>query len=198
MAKRRPTVPKSAPSTARRAVVDQPAWRRYMPWIGGGLLLAVLLVAGILIANPSSAGAGVPGQRMLIQGQQHIEVGASHPPYNSDPPTSGWHYDTPIRAGFYEEPQADEYVVHNLEHGHVVISYDCSKLTNCEDTKYQLRRLLNAYNGFKVTIVPRTNVDAAIALTAWGWIDKLDSYDEARIRRFIDAWRNRGPEATME
>jgi len=89
-------------------------------------------------------------------------------------------------------------VVHNLEHGHIVISYDCSKLPDCEDTKYQLRRLLNAYNGWKVTVVPRTNVDAAIALTAWGWIDKLDSYDEARIRRFIDAWRNRGPEATME
>ena len=199
MAKKRATVPKSyTPSTRRpeRQVVS-PA-RRYLPFIGGGLLLVGVLVAAILIARPSSVTAGPPGKRMAIQGQQHIEVGQSHPPYNSDPPTSGWHYPTALRSGFYEEPQADEYLVHNLEHGHVVISYDCSRLTNCEDVKFQLRRLLNDYDGFKVTIAPRANADAAIALTAWGWIDKLDSYDETRIRRFIDAWRNHGPEATME
>jgi len=46
--------------------------------------------------------------------------------------------------------------------------------------------------------VPRQNKDAAIALTAWGWLDKMDTFDEERIRKFIDAWRDKGPERTME
>jgi hypothetical protein len=33
-----------------------------------------------------------------------------------------------------------------------------------------------------------------IALTAWGRIDKLSSYDESRVQGFIDAWINQGPE----
>lgn len=196
MAKKRTTVPKTyVPANRRPQVRAVSPLRRYLPWVGGGLLLIVLLVGGILLAQPSSAGS--PGQYFPSQGQEHIDIGASHPPYNSDPPTSGWHYPEPVRAGFYEEPQADEYLVHNLEHGHIVISYDCSKLTDCEGVKDKLRRLLNAYDGWKIAVVPRENKDAAIALTAWTWLDKMNDYDEARIRRFIDAWRDKGPEATM-
>ncbi len=166
-------------------------------WIGGGLLALILVAGGVwLVAR--SAGTAVPGQRIPIQGQQHIAVGQTHPAYNSDPPTSGWHYDTPLASGFHEQPAADEQVVHNLEHGHVVISYDCSKLTDCQGVKEQLRRLAERYRNWKITIVPRQNADAAIALTAWGWLDKLDGFDEARITAFVNAWRDRGPERTDE
>ena len=44
--------------------------------------------------------------------------------------------------------------------------------------------------------MPRQNADAAIALTAWGWLDKLDGFDDARI--FVNAWRDRGPERTED
>jgi hypothetical protein len=46
--------------------------------------------------------------------------------------------------------------------------------------------------------VPRQNADAAIALTAWGRIYKLDTYDESLISAFIKQWRDRGPERTPE
>jgi hypothetical protein len=46
--------------------------------------------------------------------------------------------------------------------------------------------------------VPRQNVDVAIALTAWGWLDKLDGFDRARITAFVNAWRDRGPERTED
>jgi hypothetical protein len=85
-------------------------------------------------------------------------------------------------------------LVHNLEHGHIVISDDCSKLTDCEGAKQQLRQLVQRFNTWKVVAVPRRNADAAIALTAWGRIDKLDRYDAPRIEAFINAWRDRGPE----
>jgi hypothetical protein len=93
---------------------------------------------------------------------------------------------------------ADGYLVHNLEHGHVVISYDCSKLADCVSAKAQIRGLLQRYNNGKLVAVPRNNADAAIALTAWGWLEKLDGYDEPRMTAFINAWRDRGPEKTAE
>lgn len=139
-----------------------------------------------------------PGEAVTLQGAPHVQPGQSHPEYNSDPPTSGWHLGRPILAGFYEEPQVDEAVVHNLEHGHVVIAYDCSKLTDCEGVKAKLKDLVNRYESWKVIVMPRDNKDAAIALTAWGRIDKLDDYDEARITAFIDAYRDQGPEKTPQ
>ncbi|MCZ7542079.1 MAG: DUF3105 domain-containing protein [Anaerolineae bacterium] len=170
--------------------------RRRLFWIGGVVTVAVVALALVALTRASDDAA--PGVSMPIQGQQHIQPGEAHPPYNSDPPTSGWHYEAPLPTGFYEEPAPDEQLVHNLEHGHVVISYDCDRLDDCEAVKGQLRGIFDRYDGWKVTAVPRTNADAAIALTAWGRIDKLESYDEGRITAFIDAWRDRGPEQTME
>jgi hypothetical protein len=193
MSKQRITLPRQASSKRAPARPRRTSWT----WLGGGLLALILVAGGIWLATRATSQAA-PGQRFPIQGQQHIAAGQSHPAYNSDPPTSGWHYDTPLDAGFHETPAADEHVVHNLEHGHVVISYDCSKLTDCQGTKERLQELIRRYRNWKITAVPRQNADAALALTAWGWLDKLDSYDEARMTAFIDAWRDRGPEHTEE
>ena len=166
-------------------------------WIGGALLVLILVAGGIWLAS-RQASRPATWQNFPIQSRDHIALGATHPAYNSDPPTSGWHYDTPEASGFHEQPVADEEMVHNLEHGYIVVSYDCSKLADCAATKTQIRRLLDRYNNWKVVAVPRKNADAAIALTAWGWLDKIDGYDEARITAFMNAWRDRGPEKTAD
>ncbi len=182
-----------------RAAREARERRQRLVWVGGSVVVVIALAIGaVALSRSAGAGAGAPGVAVLIQGADHIQIGQSHPPYNSDPPTSGWHYETALDAGFYEESAPDEQLVHNLEHGHVVISYDCRKLDDCETVKSQLRGIFERYDGWKVTVVPRENADAAIALTAWGRIDKLDRFDEGRITAFIDAWRDRGPEQTME
>ena len=198
MAKRRSTAPKNAPIT--RKATDRRSQKLYrnLTWVGGALVAIGVIVGLVLLVQSNVALAGAPGERIPIQGADHIERGQVHAAYNSDPPTSGPHYVDTLDAGFYETPQLDETLVHNLEHGHIVISYDCSRLADCGAAKQQLRDIFSAYNGWKVTIVPRQNKDAAIALTAWGWLEKMDSVDEARIRKFIDAWRDKGPERTME
>jgi len=193
VSKQRAALPKQTARRRAPARTRRTSWA----WIGGGLLAVALVVGGIWLAT-RSGGQAAPGQRFPIQGQQHIEASQTHPLYNSDPPTSGWHYDTPLASGFHEQPVADEQVVHNLEHGHVVISYDCAKLADCTSAKTQIRQLVERYRNWKVTAVPRQNADTALALTAWGWLDKLDSFDEARITAFINARRHRGPERTEE
>jgi transposase len=186
----------SSRQTARQRASGRPR-RSPWVWLGGGLFALILVAGGVWLATRSTS-ASAPGQRFPIQGQQHITPSQTHPAYNSDPPTSGWHYDTPLASGFHEQSVADEQMVHNLEHGHVVISYDCSKLADCAATKTQIRQLVERYRNWKVTAVPRQNADAAIALTAWGWLDKLDGFDDARITAFVNAWRDRGPERTED
>jgi hypothetical protein len=171
--------------------------RRQVIWIAAGVIIALLFAGGIAWAAFKS-NQPAPGEAVAIQGQEHIQPGQSHPPYNSDPPTSGWHYEEPARAGFYAEPLPDEQLVHNLEHGHVIISYDCSKLADCDTVKAGLRALVDRFQGWKIVAVARENADTPIALTAWGRIAKLDRYDEDRIAAFVRYWRNRGPEPTSE
>jgi len=184
----------------KRRLKEEAAERRQRSqwiWIGAGVVVVLLLI-GVVAWSIQKANQPIPGEAVPTQGQQHIAVGQTHPSYNSDPPTSGWHYDQPADAGFYETSLPDERLVHNLEHGHVIISYDCAKLADCEDVKTELRQLVEQFQRWKIVAVARENADAAIALTAWGRIDKMDSYDEDRVEAFVRRWRNRGPESTPE
>lgn len=158
---------------------------------GGILLIALLAAAGWGIQSyfaRQDIGEAVPSI-----GRDHISTDDSHIPYVSDPPTSGPHANA-VQSGFYDTPIPDENIVHNLEHGHVAISYDCDQLEDCETVKASLRNLLNRYNNQQLVALPRTNRDAAIALTAWRRIDLMDEYNEERISAFIEAWRGRAPE----
>ena len=69
----------------------------------------------------------VPGSRMEDQGREHVspaEVAAYQ--YNSNPPTSGQHLPTWVKAGVYDKPQSEGELIHSLEHGYVIISYNCN------------------------------------------------------------------------
>ena len=47
--------------------------------------------------------------------------------YSTNPPTLGPHSASWITKGFYEEPRHDGNLIHSMEHGYVIISYDCEK-----------------------------------------------------------------------
>src|SRR5574337_203355 len=112
----------------------------------------------------------------------HVPPRTPHPPYNSDPPTSGPHAPGLARWGVYTEPVPKEMQVHNLEDGGVVIHYSCQ---DCPDLVKQLTAIAERYD--RVILAPYTNLDRKIALTAWGTIDQFDQFDEARIVQFIKA-----------
>ena len=96
--------------------------------IGGIVLIGVLAAVGWGIQGyiaRQSIGESAP-----TIGRDHIDAGDTHVPYITDPPTSGPHAGS-VSSGFYDTPIADENIVHNLEHGHVAISYDCDQQTLC-------------------------------------------------------------------
>ena len=60
------------------------------------------------------------------QGRDHVPAGTTEE-YNSNPPTSGPHYAQWEKPGIYNRVLQDGNLVHSLEHGYIVISYNCTK-----------------------------------------------------------------------
>lgn len=207
-------------------------------WLIASLLI-LLGVAGTFWVFKEAV-KPLPGQQVADLGREHVPDGTKVQ-YNSNPPTSGSHFADWTRAGVYEQPISDGHLIHALEHGYVVISYNCMKLSSkskvqssklisnafaheeeitstpsagaspsaeltgdvwtsskCQELKRKLSDLANEKKLSKLIVIPRPSLDAAIALTAWTRIDKFNQFDRERIARFIDAFRDRGPEKTVE
>ncbi len=114
------TTRKGLRETKRAERRCQQVWGR-VAWSLVGLV-GVVIVGYILwgIFRPK------PGQSVPQLSRTHIQVDDPHEPYNSDPPTSGPRA-APVEAGFYDEAPPDEQLVHNLEHGYVIIWYNCQR-----------------------------------------------------------------------
>jgi hypothetical protein len=152
------------------------------------------------------------GKEVAILGRTHVKVGTKIK-YNSNPPTSGEHYDTWTKSGVHSQQVEDGYLVHSLEHGYVIVSHNCEtksqnneKATsggqldkNCLDFVSKLKERVKS-DSWKLILIPRQNLDANFALTSWGRIDKFEIKDASmeRVDNFIDSFRNTGPEKTME
>ena len=155
--------------------------RRVWLWAGAAGIVAAA-VAGVLIYR---AAVAEPGARMPDQGNHHVQtLNEAIPPYNSDPPTSGPHLPYIAPWGIHTEPIPRQLQVHNLEDGGVVVQYNCE----CPDIVTRLRDIVNPYDR-NVILAPYPGMKSRIALTAWTRIDTMDQLDEARVRRFIDAYR---------
>jgi len=166
-----------------------------MKWAIIALLVGLLGVGGFFGYKELSK--PLPGEKLPDLGRDHVErTEWLKFVYNSNPPTSGPHDVTWTKAGVYDAPQEDGYLIHSLEHGYVVISYNCDQ--DCDTLKKELSDLANDKRLWKLVVVPRPNLDSRIALTAWTVIDKMDTFDEERIVSFLDVYRNQGPEKTME
>lgn len=129
------------------------------------------------------------GQEFENQGQTHIQPDASHPAYNSNPPTSGWHWAQPANWGVYDKPLVDEQAVHNLEHGGIWISYKDID----SETQANLEKIARANSG-SVILSPRETNESKIVLASWTRMEKLDTYDQAKILEFIKRNKNNSPE----
>jgi hypothetical protein len=168
-------------------------------WAGAGLLFIAMLV---FLVVQELRPEDLPGTEVPIQGSDHVDPGMPHDPYNSDPPTSGPHYASTAETGFYEEAPLDEYLVHNLEHGHTIIWYNCTDLSeaDCTALKDDIRNVMgragvSLITGTpKVNAVPRPTMETTLSLTSWGRIDTFDEFDANRILAFIRAHRDNAPE----
>jgi hypothetical protein len=137
------------------------------------------------------------GTFVALDGEpEHIEGNID---YNSDPPTGGDHSNSSLPWGVYTEPQSDERMVHSLEHGGVIIQYDCDLTDDCDTLVQQLTPLATKYvdaqgTPVKLIMAPRSNLEHLVAVTSWTRLLTLDQFDQAAIDRFIEAYIDQGPE----
>ncbi|HEX6988527.1 MAG TPA: DUF3105 domain-containing protein, partial [Bacillota bacterium] len=106
------------------------------------------------------------------------------------------HYDRPASPQFYEPGQvpAAGHLVHNLEHGHIVIYYDPDRTS--QEALDHVRDLTERYRGSwdAVVAVPRRQEPYELILTAWQHMLRLETFDRERVDAFVDRFRGRGPE----
>lgn len=179
--------------------------QRQMLLIGGGVVAAAVVIALIVMASgvlnspaPAAQAAQVAGtvtcsavQTFPEQSRDHIRQNQPHPEYSSNPPTSGWHWDTPQDWGIYTNQQFQEQLVHNLEHGGIVVQYNNLPPADVQRLTDLVRR--DAYH-MVLAPYPGLPPGVKVATTAWMHLQTCDGVDENAIRAFINAFRDKGPE----
>ena len=84
------------------------------------------------------------GQSVESMGRAHVSQGAPPLRYNSSPPTSGPHAGTTSWGEHFGEiPHVNQ--LHNLEHGGVLVQYNCghdSLRARCDQVRQELRKLV--------------------------------------------------------
>ncbi|MDQ2960584.1 MAG: DUF3105 domain-containing protein [Candidatus Dormibacteraeota bacterium] len=157
--------------------------------------------------SPPDTNSAPVGQ--AIPEMPHVHVA---PPtqvtYMHNPPTSGCHYSlgagtAPISAGVHPPTPAiaPEYWVHNLEHGYVVISYNCP--TGCLS---DLQTLNTWYQSLpadagggvpyaKVIVVPDPAQKETFDVESWDWFDPIGAtLNMGEVTKFYNNHVNQSPE----
>lgn len=128
------------------------------------------------------------------QGSRHVPEGQKHEAYDSNPPTSGPHYGSTAPWGVNNDPVAPEFLVHNLEHGGVVIHHKALSDGEVEE----LEELVDSYpdpgNGSGVVLVPDESIDKPVAMASWTRTGSCEKVSIPVVRTFIEQRCGKGPE----
>jgi len=152
-------------------------------YVAASVIIAVLVIGGFAVGGinfqrppdtGSSSGEYVEGvgvqQALMSTGPSGLNVHIDNDQtveYSTSPATSGDHWATPISCGFYEDGLSDERIVHNLEHGNIVVSYNLATDGEVD----QLRDALEGIGKNAIWGVTRSYdkiPSGTVALAAWG------------------------------
>ena len=161
-----------------------------------GLRVLVLLtvLAGCTDDEPPVASTEAPPatadcdavETIPIQGEGHL-VGNQDPPvpYNSTPPTSGWHTSGGVAIEVASEPLTEPEQVTVLELGGVVVAHnglDDAERTRLEDL------LTETFPGEVAATEYDELAEGEVALTGWGKLQRCDALDLEAVEAFIVAY----------
>jgi len=122
--------------------------------------------------------------------------------YNTNPPTTGRHYEIPADDGIYGQAPQDEQLVHNMEHGRVIIWVKPSLPSK---QRADIRALVED-DSYQMVLVPRRNMPYAVAATAWDadpapngtgkmlLCNEVNDKTFDALQAFRDEHRSQGPE----
>jgi len=171
-----------------------------------GVVIAVLLLvgggggkSGEDAVSDTMKAAGCTVQNVTATSRKHVTSLSAKVKYNTNPPSNGSHYFSPAIWDFYTEPAKPLQVVHNMEHGGVVIWWG-DKVPS--STVEQMRAFYNESPDAMVG-TPLPSLGNKVAITAWtapaggtgtGHAAVCTSFDADAFASFRDAYRGEGPE----
>jgi len=143
--------------------------------------------------------AGCTFKTVKAKSREHTTSLDTKIKYNTTPPSNGEHYYSPATWGFFETPADPIQVVHNEEHGGVIVWWGDKVPQSTVDELHNFYS--SSPNGMIGT--PYPSLGNKVALTAWtspeggegeGRVAVCSSYDEKAFTTFRDAFRGKGPE----
>jgi hypothetical protein len=130
------------------------------------------------------AAAGSEGLKTFAEaGRDHIGNDQQPDNWNSNPPTSGDHLASPQAPGAYDSEQDMRALVHNLEHGYVVILYKNIP----QDQQDQLRAFVSERDGSKLVLAPYSGLEKdGVALVAWRNLEQMARVNMDVVQAFVN------------
>lgn len=189
-----PVLSKSDRSRRRR----NPQRRTLGLVIGAALLILAIVAVGVALVGRSDPGLAerVESTDWSTLTSQHVDAPVV---YASNPPVGGDHSAAPANWGVYpltSSAPTDEHLVHNMEHGGIIIWFDPAVFTGAQyDELFSIYQGLTAIN-YRTLLVARSGMATPLAVTAWGQLLRLDTLDANLIEEFYRAYILHGPECT--
>jgi len=198
---RQPDKGKLARGAAARRLEEKRRRQRTLLWSGVAVVALVALVGLILFQGRDTPSAGNPpvspaaleaGRKAAGStgiktfpnaGRDHLSGNQQPRNWNSTPPTSGDHLGTPLPPGVYDNDQDMRALVHNMEHGYVVIVYKGIP----PDQVDQLRKFAEARDGSKLVLAPWSGLEKnGVALAAWQNLELLQRVNMDVVQAFVN------------
>jgi hypothetical protein len=166
--------------------------------------------AGGFVGTAGAGGAGTSGAGgagCTAVAAQHPDEGALHvdclpvPTYGTNPPSSGNHYPTWADYKTYPTPVPWGHLVHSLEHGAIVIVYNCPG--GCADEVARAQAFIDALpvdpectapDVRRVILAPDPLLDVRWAASAWTWTLRASCFDPVPFGAFVKAHYGMGRE----
>jgi uncharacterized protein DUF3105 len=205
---RTPTPPRRVQAPQRRVDAPDPAARHRLILYGisgaGFLALVIVVLVIVLAGGGSSAKAAITTIR--AQGCQYRKYPAQPrtphyatlnpkpaPSWNSFPPTSGRHYYIALPFGIYTEVVPEIRLVHNLEHGAVILQYG-DKVPSA-----QVQQITAWYqqDANALVVSPLPKLGAKVALTSWTNWTECNGFNLKAANAFRKAFRYHAPESAI-
>ncbi len=203
---RTPTPPRRVQAPQRRTDAPDPAARHRLSLYGISAAGFVGLVVVVLIVALAGGGGNAKAAIATIRAQgceyhkypaqprtpHYSSLNPNPPPsWNSFPPTSGRHYYTPLPFGIYTEVMPEIRLVHNLEHGAVILQY------GDKVPPEQVRQITAWYqqDANALVVAPLPKLGAKVALTAWTDWTECTGFNEKAANAFRKAFRYHAPES---
>jgi hypothetical protein len=226
---RTPTPPRPVQAPKRRESTSRPAFslgnRNVIYWglAGVGVVTVIAVVAAVVLGGGGGSGSSASVAKAMSAAGCTFVTKPVLPPkdgknfhndaptpttkvkWSTFPPSGGGHYQLWAVWGFYQQPVPPDQVVHNEEHGGVVMWWG-PKVPQSE-----VQKLASFYQTSPGGMfgTPLAGLGDKIALTAWtgdpnryyrnhyygvGHLATCSKFDEKAFTTFRDAFRGKGPE----